>query len=285
LKYLTRPGLDIRKAFGYVRDDVMSATGNQQEPYTTNSLGGDDVALVPAAAPPPAPAPAASNADVRRDYEAAERVGTREAWDYFIAAHPSGFYAELAKAQRNKLTEAQRNGPPNNSSVASAEPAKSDEARSGAKSDGPAVAAIPPAPAAEPSRPTEAAPPDIARLLQTELRRVGCKSGEVEDEWDASARKALSLFNDKAGTQFDVKVASLDALDAVRAKTGRVCPLECGHGQHASGDHCVKITCGDDEVLTSSGCRPRPQHTPKAAPRRHAGGKRCFVYSGSSFCE
>jgi uncharacterized caspase-like protein len=32
LKHLTTPGLDIRKAFGYVRDDVMSATGNQQEP-------------------------------------------------------------------------------------------------------------------------------------------------------------------------------------------------------------------------------------------------------------
>src|SRR6266705_2664387 len=45
LKHLTRPGLDIRKAFGFVRDDVMSATGNQQEPYTTNSLGGNDVAL------------------------------------------------------------------------------------------------------------------------------------------------------------------------------------------------------------------------------------------------
>src|SRR5882757_5909512 len=54
LKHLTRPGLDIRKAFGFVRDDVMTATGNQQEPYTTNSLGGNDVALVPAPAPPPA---------------------------------------------------------------------------------------------------------------------------------------------------------------------------------------------------------------------------------------
>jgi uncharacterized caspase-like protein len=45
LKHLTKPGLDIRKAFGYVRDDVMRATGDQQEPYTTNSLGGNDVAL------------------------------------------------------------------------------------------------------------------------------------------------------------------------------------------------------------------------------------------------
>lgn len=288
LKYLTRPGLDIRKAFGYVRDDVMSSTGNQQEPYTTNSLGGDDVALVPVAAASPAPAAAATNADVRRDYEAAERVGTREAWDFFIEAHPSGFYAELAKAQRNKLADAQRTGPPNNSSVASAEPARSDDARSGAKSDKPVVAALPPAPTAEPAKPEPAksAPPEIARLLQTELRRVGCKTGEVEDEWDASARKALSLFNDKAGTQFDVKVASLDALDAVRAKTGRVCPLECGRGLRASGDHCVKITCDADQVLTSSGtCRPRPEHAPKTAARPHGGGRRCFVYSGSSFCE
>ncbi len=102
VKYLTKPGLDIRKAFGFVRDDVMNATGNQQEPYTTNSLGGNDVSLVP---PPPAPAPVASdpNVDIRRDYELAERVGTREGWDSFVAAHPSGYYADLAKAQRNKL--------------------------------------------------------------------------------------------------------------------------------------------------------------------------------------
>jgi Caspase domain len=89
LKHLTRPGIDIRKAFGYVRDEVMNATGNQQEPYTTNSLGGNDVALVPA---PAALRPASGNAsaDIRRDYELAERVGTREAWDSFVAANPSG---------------------------------------------------------------------------------------------------------------------------------------------------------------------------------------------------
>jgi uncharacterized caspase-like protein len=101
-KHLTTPGLDIRKAFGYVRDDVMSATSNQQEPYTTNSLGGNDVALVPA----PAAAAAGNdnaNAEVRRNYELAERVGTKEAWDSFVTAHPFGFYADLAKAQRNKL--------------------------------------------------------------------------------------------------------------------------------------------------------------------------------------
>src|SRR6266404_650127 len=48
VKYLPRPGLDLRKAFGYTRDDVLKATNNKQEPFIYGSLGGDDVALVPA---------------------------------------------------------------------------------------------------------------------------------------------------------------------------------------------------------------------------------------------
>jgi uncharacterized caspase-like protein len=75
LKYITQPGLDIRLALGKVRDDVLRATNHRQEPYVYGSLGGENVALVPApvaaapsvAAVPPAtprvsPAPPA-NAD------------------------------------------------------------------------------------------------------------------------------------------------------------------------------------------------------------------------------
>ena len=100
LKHLTVPGLDLRRAFGLIRDDVMSSTSNRQEPFVFGSLGGADVSLVPAAVAPPAQDVAA---EVRREYEFAERVGTKEAWDYFLQAHRSGFYADLAKAQRNKL--------------------------------------------------------------------------------------------------------------------------------------------------------------------------------------
>src|SRR6202043_801625 len=62
-RHLTKPGLDVRRAFGFVRDDVLKETGNRQEPFVYGSLGGDDVPLVPAkvlpptAAPPVAPAP------------------------------------------------------------------------------------------------------------------------------------------------------------------------------------------------------------------------------------
>src|SRR5450755_3938946 len=104
VKYLPRPGLDLRKAFGFTRDDVLKATNHRQEPFVYGSLGGDDVALVPAsnAATPASPVPDPNSA-IRRDYELAERVGTKPVWDSFITNYPNGFYTELAKAQRDKL--------------------------------------------------------------------------------------------------------------------------------------------------------------------------------------
>jgi uncharacterized caspase-like protein len=104
VKYLPKPGLDLRKAFGFTRDDVLKATNNKQEPFVYGSLGGDDVPLVPviAVAAPASPVPDPNSA-IRRDYELAERVGTRPVWDSFVVNYPNGFYTELAKAQRDKL--------------------------------------------------------------------------------------------------------------------------------------------------------------------------------------
>jgi len=54
--------------------------------------------------------------------------------------------------------------------------------------------------------------------------------------------------------KLDVKNASADALDAVKGKTNRVCPLVCDHGFKADGDLCARITCragyevGDDNT-------------------------------------
>ena len=38
VKYIGQPGLDIRSAHGKVRDEVLRATGNRQEPYVFGSL-------------------------------------------------------------------------------------------------------------------------------------------------------------------------------------------------------------------------------------------------------
>lgn len=45
VRNMDKPGVEIRKFFGLVRDDVMAATGNGQEPFVYGSLGGDDYFL------------------------------------------------------------------------------------------------------------------------------------------------------------------------------------------------------------------------------------------------
>jgi len=66
----------------------------------------------------------------------------------------------------------------------------------------------------------------------------------------------MLLFNKHAGTKFDVKLASLDALDAARSKSARVCPLVCLRGYHAEGEECVR-----------SAKKPAKDDTPSSAPK------------------
>jgi hypothetical protein len=99
LKDLTIPGLDVRLAFGRVRDDVLKSTGNRQEPFVYGSLGGGNISLVPAPA-----APNVSANDVKTDYDLVSNIGTRRAWEVFLGQHPSGFYAELARAQIERIS-------------------------------------------------------------------------------------------------------------------------------------------------------------------------------------
>jgi uncharacterized caspase-like protein len=91
LRHLVTPGLDVRLAFGQVRDDVMKATGNRQEPFVYGSLGGGVVTLASLGTVEPVGVPLADpNAMAARDYEAAAKVGTKQAWDAFLQTHPKG---------------------------------------------------------------------------------------------------------------------------------------------------------------------------------------------------
>jgi uncharacterized caspase-like protein len=112
LKYITQPGLDIRLALGKVRDDVLRATNHRQEPYVYGSLGGDNVALVPAAPQAPSvvavPPPAAADADEASDYRTTERFASLDGWRAFLAAHPDGAYARRAQAEIDKLLTRQK---------------------------------------------------------------------------------------------------------------------------------------------------------------------------------
>jgi len=321
VQHLTQPGLDLRKAFGFVRDDVLKVTNNAQEPFIYGSLGGNDVALVPAA---PTPAPtldAPVDRDVRQDYELAERIGTKLVWDAFINKYPSGFYTEAAKAQRDKLAaevataeatikanaarleqarlategakaaeqakaakeaeaaEDTRVAAEKQKAVETAKVVEAERAKSAAlaepleqpkaaekarddKSVGPVAAFS--SPEQSPQTPTDQpALADIPRLLQTELRRVGCLTGSASDDWNDKAQRSLGLFNKSAGMKLDVKVASLNALDAVKSKASRICPLVCDHGFRAESDRCVKISCHPGYAAAEDGCEKVKKPTTK----------------------
>ncbi|MCK1363129.1 MULTISPECIES: caspase family protein [unclassified Bradyrhizobium] len=330
--HLPKPGLDLRKAFGFVRDDVLKKTGNKQEPYVYGSLGGSDVSLVPVR-PVAAAGPQANPQDsVRKDYELALQAGLREAWEAFLQTYPDGFYANLARVQLKKIAaEEDRTAATEKARVAEQEKARlatdraqkaelekataaakaAEEARIAAEkakqieqakaeaaerdrkaaeaaaakslaekralekaatdaavkqaADKQAADAESRKVAALASPPSSPLPGDLAKSVQSELRRVGCLSAAPDGDWNAATQRSLTLFNKYAGTQFDAKLASVDALDALKAKPGRVCPLVCNFGFKADGDQCAKITCragyrvGDDNE-----CEKVPEKKPVA---------------------
>jgi hypothetical protein len=117
--------------------------------------------------------------------------------------------------------------------------------------------------------------PDLARALQIELRRVGCDTSAVEGGWTGRAQEAMERFNSHTGMRLDTKAANADALEVVKSKTGRVCPLDCNHGYRPEGEMCVKIVCDPGSHLSSkSECERdlrennRRVVSPRAAPSR-----------------
>jgi hypothetical protein len=109
LKHIVTPGLDVRLAFGRVRDEVLANTRNKQEPFVYGSLGGNTVTLAARTREerPDSPPLGDPDAPAARDYEAAAKIGTISAWDSFLTKYPMGFYSDLAKDQRNRLKQSQ----------------------------------------------------------------------------------------------------------------------------------------------------------------------------------
>ena len=116
-----------------------------------------------------------------------------------------------------------------------------------------------------------AGPPqaDVTKSVQSELRRVGCLTGNADGNWNNSSQRSLSQFNRYAGTRLDTKVASVDTLDTIKLKSSRVCPLVCEHGFQADGDRCSKIVCAEGSFLNDDNeCEKRRAKKPVAARER-----------------
>src|SRR6266702_1987074 len=341
IKHIATPGRDVRRAFGFVRDDVLQATGNRQEPYVYGSLGGADIALVPVASSPTANPQANLQSETRRDFELALQVGHKDALNAFLAQHPEGFYASLAKLQLAKIAaEETRVAATENARLAEQERARlaaegaqrrdQEKAAADAKAaeerrvaaertkqavqeqvaeaerqriaaDTPAAGKPPESKMAAAVASLSAGPPpvELVKSVQTELRRVGCLTAAADGEWKTASLRSMTLFNKHAGTKLNVKLASLDALDTIKLKSMRVCPLICEHGFKPDGDNCSKIVCAEGSFLNEDNeCekrrakRPiarrepaeRPNHAARERPRPEASAPQSHA-SGQIVCD
>ena len=79
----------------------------------------------------------------------------------------------------------------------------------------------------------------LTRSLQTALNRVGCYRGKIDGLWGTEARAALAPFAKLTKQELATDEPSMNVLQAVVARNGRVCPLECYDGQVVSDGKCV----------------------------------------------
>jgi formylglycine-generating enzyme required for sulfatase activity len=105
LKHIATPGLDIRLAFGRVRDDVRAATKQKQEPFVYGSLGGQMVSIFGTPAEMPAPSTDNAAAEAWAATKDTTSVAVLEEFIRVFGNTPP--YASLARARLDELRQSQ----------------------------------------------------------------------------------------------------------------------------------------------------------------------------------
>lgn len=100
-------GVDIRLIAGQIRDDVMAATADAQEPFNYGSLPGQELFLVPGARAASAPA-----SDVELAvWRAALAADTVPAYEDYLRRYPRGLFIAYATARRDSAREKAASAP------------------------------------------------------------------------------------------------------------------------------------------------------------------------------
>jgi uncharacterized caspase-like protein len=111
IKHLATPGLDVRLAFGRVRDEVLKSTKNKQEPFVYGSLGGAEITLVPGATPaisaPLPAAPSSGDADGVRICREVEGMSNAAVLRAMASKHKGTLGAECIAARLADLKRAE----------------------------------------------------------------------------------------------------------------------------------------------------------------------------------
>jgi hypothetical protein len=201
-------------------------------------------------------------AEEQRAAQRALRSADRGASDAYLVLYPTGRFAEDVKQRWASLTPVP--APivtPAPSPVSLAEPNTVE----------------PPKPKVDPM--------EIARVLQVELKRVGCDPVSIDGTWGASSEHALAMFNRAAHTAFDVKSPAAEVVYAVRSRSEPVCSLTCNPRERREGNRCVPILCGSGFRVSGSGACVRERDVVQAGPRAQSINRsNCFIFNGVRMC-
>jgi uncharacterized caspase-like protein len=243
LKHIAMPDIEVRILFGLIGDDVAAATGRQQQPHVYGSLGGKQVYLQPKT-----PAPASSSEKAAPSV-APQLSEVERAW----ALVKDSSSIELIEAFRRQYGAS-------NALYDRLAADRIEALRAGQKWS--LAAGPPPEPAVAPVL------ADLPRLLQVELKRVGCDPGAIDGKWGDKGEAALARFARYAKLSIATDEPTVAVLDAVKEQPDRVCPLECGPNTVERNGACVATTPPYRKSVKPKAVTPsRAAPAPKGAQR------------------
>jgi formylglycine-generating enzyme required for sulfatase activity len=106
LHNIASPGLDLRIAFGRVRDEVLKVTNRKQEPFVYGSLGGSVISIVDA---PKIPPPLTTDEIV---WNAVKDSTHSAVFDEFLNKFPASQHSKAAQSRRDDLKREQATAVP-----------------------------------------------------------------------------------------------------------------------------------------------------------------------------
>lgn len=265
LRHVGEPGLDISLLFRRVRDDVMAATLNQQEPFVYGSLPGREIYLVPPGATAVSPPPAAGTSADQEEFAWSLVKDSVDSGRLtaFITAFPRGTHAEEAIERLKTLS-----GPATPAvQIVPLAPGEaltvpgSEEVPVGTEIAGEERTAL----AAEPA---EAATqePGLTSLIQAELNRIGCSVGAPDGIWGRRSQAGLERFAAQTGRAVDSLLRAPPLLALLKEQPAGVCPIVCTVRQTLIEGRCVLKSCPAGQRLSSKGICYTPVATPKEEP-------------------
>jgi hypothetical protein len=94
----------------------------------------------------------------------------------------------------------------------------------------------------------------LVRAIKQELKRVGCYDGRLDEDWQtAPARASIQKFARLARLTISPVEPTNELLDAILARSERVCPFECGRRQIEKDGRCIAKSCPSGFALDDDG--------------------------------